>query len=173
MNPLAASFDESGCSSREIHVRRGLSCRSTYVIFAHVFFPLCLGFVIYLLWRSERLAVFDWIRFIRLSTAVSDWRLLAEPVGVYLPAWLLNSLPDGLWVYAVTAYYKLIWSDDPSWYSGLWCSSGFFLAVAAELGQYLALVPGYYCQWDLLFYSLGFGSATLFAKLRSNELPIQ
>lgn len=112
--------------------------------FLHVILPTAVGASIYVGWRSTDLLVFRWIEFVGASG------LVVRP-GIPLPFWVLYALPDGIWVYAYTSWMLLIWGRIAPWvYSGL------VLAVGAELGQFVGLVPGTYANLDMVFYVGGF-----------------
>ncbi len=110
----------------------------------NVFFPIALGAVIYVGWRSTDVMVFRWLE-------VTDASGLVIRPAVSLPSWVLYCLPDGCWVYAYTSWMLAIWGR-----SGPWVYSGVVLAVGAEFGQLVGVVPGTYDTLDVIFYVAGF-----------------
>jgi hypothetical protein len=131
----------------------------------HVVLPTAIGAAIYLLYRSTHLLVFEWLTACRLL----PWVLLAREycAGFQLPEWLLYSLPDGLWVYAITSWMILIWSRNPPL---PWLLVGVMLGCGGELGQIVGIVPGTYQHLDMVFYLVGFGAACLQLEL-NDESP--
>jgi hypothetical protein len=121
----------------------------------HVVLPLATGSIIYLLWRSPDLAVFDWARAIGLTHALERIRSLVSPLAPSIPAPALYSLPDGLWAYSLTACLALVWRDRPGWMRTLWLGACVVLTLGSELGQLLQLVPGRFDVADVLFYGAG------------------
>lgn len=119
-------------------------------VLLHVVAPIVIGATIYVVWRDPGLVVFDWLEWIGLAEVVAGLRAALAPLAPHLPAWLLLSLPDGLWVYAATAAAVLVWeSAPPSWTRCAWLSSGLVLGAGSELGQALRLVPGTFDLIDL------------------------
>lgn len=115
----------------------------------HVLAPLMAGGLIYVRWRDANLLMFKWFRAFGLETVVSWLRAGAgEPSGWFF--WLAYSLPDGLWVYALTALMVFLWRDARSPMKFLWPSLGLFLGAGSELGQLAGVVPGSFDLIDLL-----------------------
>jgi hypothetical protein len=122
----------------------------------HVVLPTAVGATIYLLFRTTSLLVFDWLQTLHLLPLVMVARQFCS--AIRLPEWLLYSLPDGLWVYAVTSWMILIWSRRPPM---PWLIVGVALGVGGELGQAVGMVSGTYQHLDMIFYLLGFITACL------------
>jgi hypothetical protein len=116
----------------------------------HVLLPVCAGGFIYLCWRNPNLLMFDWLRALGFEPAVAAVRS-AVGVAPNSPRWFLTSLPDGLWVYALTALMALVWRGaDFSPLKIFWLSTGFLLGAGSELGQMIHIVPGSFDPIDLL-----------------------
>jgi hypothetical protein len=125
--------------------------RRNWVLFValHVLTPVIAGGMIYVRWRDTNLLMFKWLRVLRLETAVSWLRAgAAEPSG--WSYWLAYSLPDGLWVYALTALMVFLWRDARSPMKFLWPSLGLLLGAGSELGQLAGVVPGSFDVIDLV-----------------------
>lgn len=120
----------------------------------HVAMPTAIGAMIYVLFRSTSLLVFDWLKTLGLLQLNLHLREMCS--GIRLPDWLLYSLPDGLWVYAVTSWMILIWASKPPL---PWLLVGVALGFGGEIGQFIGIVPGTYQHLDLIFYALGFLAA--------------
>lgn len=121
----------------------------------HVLLPLFLGTMIYLLFRTTSLLVFDWLGFVGLLGPLMDFREFMAPVQSSLPEWFLFSLPDGLWVYSWVASMVLVWGRISGFQSGFWILIGPVLGCGSELAQYGMLLPGTFEISDLEFYLLG------------------
>ena len=122
----------------------------------HVVVPTGMGATIYILFRTTNLLVFDWLKAIHLSEFAFYLRHLSSEIT--LPGWLLYSMPDGLWAYAITSWIILIWDRAPPL---AWLSAGAVLAIGSELGQLIGIVPGTYQHRDVAFYICGFVAACL------------
>lgn len=117
----------------------------------HVIVPIISGGLIYICWRQPVLLMFGWLRVAGLEPFTNNLRDFAAPGWNFLPAWFVYSLPDGLWVYALTACMVLIWSGTESLRSkAFWLALGFILGVGSELGQLTGVVPGNFDYVDLV-----------------------
>jgi hypothetical protein len=125
----------------------------------HVLAPLAAGIAIYLLWRTSALRVFGWIDMAGLAEPLARLRALAAPVGRALPTWARYSLPDGLWVYAVTSFMCRVWERGPSGRRALWISAGPAMAIGWEMAQLVKLAPGTFDALDLVWCAVAAGAA--------------
>jgi hypothetical protein len=145
-------MDAQACQPVDVTSTRGFPCALAFTF--HVAFPIAIGAAIYLLFRTTSLLVFEWLRAVSLfELTLAARRLLS---GISLPKWLLYSLPDGLWVYAVTSWMILIWDRNPPL---LWLFVGVALGVGGEVGQAISIVPGTFQHLDVIFYVAGFLAA--------------
>lgn len=116
----------------------------------HVAAPVGLGAAIYLLLRAPHLRVFSWAAEVGLGPTVSLLRVRTLPLREDLAEWVLYSLPDALWVYALTAAMVLVWRGGSGRTRFLWIGSGLALGAGGELGQWIGVVPGTFDPVDLL-----------------------
>jgi hypothetical protein len=136
--------------------------------FLHVVLPVALGTTIYLLWRSPALRVFGWIEVIGISGLVSACRVLVRSSGIHPPSAVVYSLPDGLWVYAITWTMTQLWRREPRGFGRhLWKASGLFLALATELCQAHGLVRGTFDFTDVIVSIIGAAAAFFPTFLRT------
>lgn len=122
-------------------------------IFSEPFFMILLGGMIYILFRSNDLIMFEWFSKVNLSELFSKWRLYFAPLKNHLPNWFLFSLPDGLWVLSFGLSMNKIWKNDSQMQIWFWSMLLPFVAILSEIGQIFKLVPGTFDCIDLLFYS--------------------
>lgn len=146
---------------------RAAPMRLRYLL--HVALPVVLGAAIYVLFRSPRLRVFDWLHAAGLGDAVPAARAWAQPAAEHLPPWLLYSAPDGLWVYGLTACLALVWRGAPGRARRAWLCAGILLGAGGELGQLAGPVPGVFDPADLLLCVLAGGAAIVMNPVWSNE----
>ncbi len=85
---------------------------------------------------------------------------------VCVPDPILNSLPDGLWVFAFTNWIIFIWNGRPPWQ---WLVCGVALGIGSEIGQAFSIVPGTFDFCDLFFYFAGFALAYINLGARDEE----
>ena len=119
--------------------------------FKHVLSPILLGGSIYTLWRKPSLLLFNWYEWLGLSNLVGKLRHQMAFAQSYLPDWVLFSLPDACWAYALTAFMILIWQETKvGWYKPIWASSGLLLGVGSELLQWIGFIQGTFDLTDLI-----------------------
>ena len=136
--------------------------------------PIVVGGLIYLAFRDEHLLMFRWAEWLGFGRLITAARLYSLRHGGALPEWVLYSVPDGVWVFASTAFFTRLWHDGHWLVRAFWISLGPALAMGGELGQALGIVPGTYDPADLLFYfvaaMLAFGAAQV-AVVRARLKP--
>lgn len=154
----------AGAGDEEFPVIAGFERRTYRALpwVLHVFAPLVLGGVIYALYRSPDLLVFDWLRAFGLDPPAAWFRFEPQGSTAHLPAGVVFSLPDGLWVYALTAAMSLLWRDRPGRVGALWLSSGLVLGLGIELAQSLGRFPGTFDPYDMLAAGVAFPIALWF-----------
>jgi hypothetical protein len=119
-------------------------------------FSLLLGSLIYLLFRSDSLLMFDWFDKLSILDTIRSIRMYSIPLSHKLPDWFLFSLPDGLWVCSYVTLLLLLWSNRISSKNLVWIVLIPFIALFSELGQYLDLVKGTFDIMDVTTYLIGF-----------------
>ena len=82
------------------------------LIIFHIIFPLLLGGGIYVAFRSKSLILFRWFDKINISGFTNVIRDILDPCINNIPNWVKFSLPDGLWVYAFSSSFLIIWNQD-------------------------------------------------------------
>ncbi|HKP37945.1 MAG TPA: hypothetical protein VJT71_13895 [Pyrinomonadaceae bacterium] len=134
----------------------------------HVLAPITVGGLIYIRWRDSNLVMFQWFRRLGLDAPIAWLRTGAGPVSEGWPFWLVYSLPDGLWVYALTALMILLWRDAVSSARFVWLSLGLLLGAGSELGQLAGIVPGSFDVIDLLVCVFAAAAALAFTSRKFN-----
>ena len=155
-------------------------------IVIHVILPIFIASLIYIFWRSTTLMVFRWLEFLALDGLVNLLRTWTMPFQNHLPDWVLYNLPDGLWVYAVTAFMVRLWGHDLSDNKDkpetkessalavtLWSSAGLVMGIGLELAQYLGIMAGVYDFQDVSVCAFAAFAALLtsrsFCEVSNNE----
>lgn len=114
----------------------------------HVLNPIALGGIIYIMFRSKNLLMFEWFQYFKID--IDLVRNYTLPYRENLPSWIYFSLPDGLWVYSFTSAMVIIWRTD---YSNLkyWILLPFMGGIIAEILQHFKIIPGTFDILDLMF----------------------
>lgn len=116
---------------------------------------LLLGGMIYLFFRPSQPYFFHWIRVIGLGDWISHVRANTLSSGSYIPKWIINSLPNGLWAFAYAILITGIWTGSKSWLKYIWMSSIPILVLGYEFLQYPGVIPGTFCIRDIIFGTIG------------------
>ena len=72
--------------------------------FLHVILTMLVGGLIYLLFRSSDLLMFRWFEVLKLDRTIHWIREYFYEYRRFIPASVLYSLPDALWIYSFTMY---------------------------------------------------------------------
>ena len=103
--------------------------------------------------------MFHWWESLHLMPGVITLREQTAPVGEWLPAWVLYSLPDGAWLYSYIAFIRAVWSGASRRWMMAWIGPGLLMGPGMELGQGAGLIDGTFDWLDLGFYGLASGAA--------------
>jgi hypothetical protein len=117
-------------------------------------FAICLGGLIYILFRPTNLIMFQWFDEINLTDFFKVLRFNFIPIKNSLPEWFIYSLPDGLWLLSFNLIMVQIWRNESHFFIWFWTILLPIIAVTSEIGQLLNIVPGTFDPNDILFYSL-------------------
>ncbi len=117
-----------------------------------VVLPIVAGGLIYILFRTDTLLMFQWAEAMSLTDLITRSRAAAAPLLPWVPGFVLFSIPDGVWVFSATAFFARLWHDGPLWQRALWIGAAPVMAIGGELGQIVGLVPGTFDVLDLLAY---------------------
>lgn len=131
--------------------------------FFHCFLPIILGGMIYVLFRPLSLKMFDWFEFIGLMDIILKMRDFSQNY-LFFPNWFYYALPDGLWTYAFTSSFMLIWGKSST--LKYWLAIPFILSIIPELLQYFNLLVGTFDLYDLLFQLFGFFISFLYFSFK-------
>lgn len=133
-------------------------------VLRHAGLSLSAGAVLYLGFRAETLLGWHWAASIGVDGVGLRVRAALAPLAPYLPDWALFTLPDALWVYALTfVVAHLVRSARPV-ERGLWLTVVLALGPGAELGQAVGLVPGTFDPADLVATLVAFAGALYLAR---------
>jgi hypothetical protein len=125
-------------------------------IILRVVLPLIIGGIIYMIYRSEKLILFEWCTRIGFNEVIS---FLRQNFSFQLPEWIKFNLPDALWLFSFTSLLIIIWKREVNKGSLFFILLPLFISFCWEFGQYAEIINGTFDIKDLLFYTI----ATLFA----------
>lgn len=124
-------------------------------LFFGSFSTIFLGGLIYVLFRSPSILMFEWFDQINLSKYVLELRSHIDSYSLILPNWFLYSLPDGLWLFSCVSLLLIIWDNKVSKKNIFWILLLPIIAVSSELAQFMEIIPGTFDILDLIFYIAG------------------
>jgi hypothetical protein len=116
-----------------------------------------LGVTIYALWRADIIRFFSWVDAIGLYAPVEIIRSRIYPLHIYIPEWIIYSLPNGLWAFSYALIMTHLWRDNHSKIKYFWFGSIPLLTIGYELLQYTGMLTGVFCYQDLFFSTAGIG----------------
>lgn len=119
---------------------------------------LSLGGIIYILFRTSEPVFFSWIRAFGLDNWLNFARHKTLSSGFHLSAWIVFSLPNGLWAFAYAFLITGIWWGIRSWLKYFWMASIPLLVLGWEILQYAGIMPGTFCMQDI---ALGIAGLTI------------
>ena len=129
-------------------------------VLLHVIVPLAIGTLAYAAWRSTDVRIVSWMSW----AAPGGVRALHDAGPSRAPALVLGSLPDAAWAWAFGAALSLVWLGRPWREKALWLGGGAVLALFAEIGQALGVVPGTFDVLDLVAIALGYAAGATLAS---------
>lgn len=128
-----------------------------------------LGALIYITLRSETLVMFSWAQHLGVDELISSLRTRASGLRP-VPGWIRYSLPDAAWAYSFAAALRLAWLSAPCRTAAFfWTALGPMLAIVAELGQAIGVVPGTFDSCDLTLCALTLPLAILLLPALSSK----
>lgn len=142
-------------------------CKGSY-IFINILLPICLGFLIYILYRSDNLRLYRWFADIGIlnNPMLENQNFIKYYLDINLPSWVKFSLPGGLWIYAFTATMIFIWFTKINLF---WLAIPICLGISLELMQLLDVCAGSYDSVDIIFLILGYILAIIISSNWGNK----
>lgn len=125
----------------------------TKIIIASV--ALLLGGALYFFYRPKEAIFFSWIRSTGVTLDLEHTRSIVHAYLFKIPDWIINSMPDGLWAFGYSLLISTIWQKHKSLSRTIWMISIPVVTIGAELIQLTEIIPGTFCQIDLIFIITG------------------
>jgi len=116
---------------------------------------LIIGGLIYILFRSNSLLMFEWFALLGILDLVIFCRGMIDPILHLIPSWILYSAPDGLWMFSYMCFILMVWGNSIDYKNLIWIILLPLYAFYTEFGQFFGFVSGTFDFLDLFFYFLG------------------
>lgn len=142
-------------------------------VFLAVSFLVC-GCLIYLLFRSKSLNIYQWCSTIGLSDAIDRVRCLVQQWPI--PSFVRYSLPDGLYCAAYILLIDAIWHEGQQDIKYSILTVVPVITISSEVLQYFGLVRGTFDLADLICYNvppLMYIGVHILCKLKYNPLKFK
>jgi hypothetical protein len=136
-----------------------------FILSLNVVLPILLGGIIYISWRKDSLYMFHWFKALGFNNAILFLRETFTPAKNYLPKFLLYSLPDAAWVYALTFFMIWLWKDEAKIKLIFWGSMGAIVGIGGEFCQVFGYIHGTFDFIDLLLCSMAVVSAVTIIEI--------
>lgn len=129
---------------------KNIPTKKILILILNTIFPICIGGLIYIIWRDQSLLMFKWFEVMNIDKFV---HLIRNHISVMYtpPNWFIYSLPDGLWLYSVTYFYVSIWYRKNTNIMYFWFYIGPLIGIGSEIMQLFHILPGTFTVIDLLF----------------------
>lgn len=115
---------------------------------------IIIGGMIYILFRTQTIVMFDWFEMLLLEDHIEKLRFISMRYSQNLPDWFVYSFPDGLWLFSYISLILIIWKNQITKHSIIWILIIPLYAIILEIGQLLSYLKGTFDFNDLLFYSV-------------------
>ncbi len=138
------------------------------LIIIHCVFPITIGGLFYILFRSTTLRMFSWFDFIGIDKMIQYARALTVEIKNHIPIWTYYSLPDGLWMYSFTSSILIYWNNE--WQKvKKWIIIPIINGIFVEILQGFNLFPGTFDILDLIFSIFGITLSVIFINYKLNK----
>ena len=127
------------------------------------FGSLLVGGFIYILWRPETIIFIRWLDTYGWGAPLDFFQMFGNKYYHLVPAWVVFSLPNGLWAFSYTIIILHLWWNHNSPVKYFWFISIPVVGMGYETMQYLKVIPGTFCVEDLTLCAAGImlGIATI------------
>jgi len=119
------------------------------------FITMAIGGTIYLLYRTSIPVFFHIINFAGFEEQLLELRQTTLSGSLFLPNWIVYSLPNGLWAFAYAIIIITIWWRSTSKQKYFWLVTIPVLVFGFEFLQLLGVRYGTFCWLDLLSGIIG------------------
>jgi len=128
-----------------------MKTRSLVLLF--IFMILTGGVLIYSVTRSESIYLNQWLAQLGNGKMQDFFQALIQ--NAQLPQWIIYSLPDALWMMALTMLVMMIWDFNLHKKSIPWIAIAIAVGILYEIFQGFYIVRGTFDGTDLIFIFMG------------------
>ena len=143
----------------------------------HIFLPLFFASLIYLLFRSEHIAINQLILQTSLSNFFIKVRAVCAELNTNQLSIYIYSLPSSLWLYSAMSAMLILWNNEINRKNFIWFFLPFLFSISLELMQKLRITDGTFDSNDFYLYLLTFivffilhRKKTRLGKIENNEI---
>ena len=109
---------------------------------------LILGAFTYFMTRSESVYLNQWMVDFGLGSVLQFFQ--AQVNNADIPHWMIYSLPDALWMLALTLFILMIWDFKLHKRSIPWIALAIIIGILFEIAQRFHMIPGRFDVIDLI-----------------------
>lgn len=124
-----------------------------WVIVILILTSLLSGLLIYFITRSESIYLNQWLNRVEHGSILLGFQGLI--LNTQVPGWMIYSLPDGLWMLALTMLILLIWDFEINKKSIIWIAFAIAAGILFEISQRFDIASGTFDIVDLIFILVG------------------
>lgn len=125
--------------------------------------PLLVGLIIYICFRRFDILFFEWLGLKNINLFLDNKFILYD-----LNRWIINYLPDALWIFSFTSIIIFIWRRESLIKKLFWIITPLIIAFAYEFGQGLYVIKGTFDKSDFIAYILG-SSLSILLNIKFNK----
>lgn len=125
--------------------------------------PLIVGLVIYICFRRFDILFFEWLGLKNTPPFLHNKFILDD-----LNRWIINYLPDVLWIFSFTSIMFFIWRRESLIKKLFWIITPLIVAFTYEFGQGFQIVRGTFDKFDFIAYVLG-SSLSILLNIKFNK----
>ena len=125
---------------------------------------LIVGGLLYVIFRSKSLLMFDWFHMIGLSDMVENIRTKYDGVNLY--GWVKDCMPAGLWLFSYLFVIDSLWGNNRNLVYNLFIFVLPVIAICSEFMQLFGMLPGTFDYMDLISYVVAILIFILIKKLK-------
>jgi hypothetical protein len=114
------------------------------------FIPLIIGGIIYIIYRTENLKMFNWFKKIGILNIIRSIRNSEVIKNIKIKDWIIYSLPDALWLLSLNFTILIFWKYKITKHSIIWIIIIIIVGIYSEIGQYINKIPGTFDKRDLI-----------------------
>ena len=132
-----------------------------------IIISLLSGLFLYLGFRSPGTPIYQWSLKLGFENELQVLRNFTQ--DIYLPGWIIYSVPDGLWMFAFVLSVFSVWNFELNSTSGKWIYAAILMGLGFEFMQAFVNGIGVF-DWNDLFIML-ISTAIALLMFSNNTVP--